>query len=464
VDPTKVTIAEIVLTRPYMRFIIGPDRSTNVQQVLTGPEPGTQAAEPSKSQPAPAKPVSQQPVPVRIGLIRLIDGSTHFADFSLKPVIDTGIFGLNGTIKGLSSNELSKADVSIEGKVDKYAPVAIKGTINPLTGDAFTDIGVSFKNVELTTVSPYAAKFAGYPISKGKITLDLRYKLNKKLLEAENNVVIEQLTLGDKIEGPDATSLPVKLAIALLKDRKGVIDIDLPVRGDLNDPDFKYGRVLLGVLMNLLTKAVTSPFNLVAGLVGGSAEELSVVEFPAGTRGLATAEESKLKTLAKALDERPGLRLDVTGAADPEADRVALAELRLNRELLALKTPETPGAGKPAAGESDFNRLPASEQTDLIKSLYLKRYGKLPEFQAAPGQADKPVPVSTQELKNRLLGDILIDDSELRLLGQDRAKRIQEYLITQGGILPERVYLLDVKLDAKARDGTVSSNLSLNSE
>jgi hypothetical protein len=342
--------------------------------------------------------------------------------------------------------------------------VAIKGTINPLTGDAFTDIGVSFKNVELTTVSPYAAKFAGYPISKGKITLDLRYKLNKKLLEAENNVVIEQLTLGDKIEGPDATSLPVKLAIALLKDRKGVIDIDLPVRGDLNDPDFKYGRVLLGVLMNLLTKAVTSPFNLVAGLVGGSAEELSVVEFPAGTRGLATAEESKLKTLAKALDERPGLRLDVTGAADPEADRVALAELRLNRELLALKTPETPGAGKPAAGESDFNRLPASEQTDLIKSLYLKRYGKLPEFQAAPGQADKPVSVSTQQLKNRLIGDITIDDSELRLLGQDRAKRIQEYLITQGGILPERVYLLDVKLDAKARDGTVSSNLSLNSE
>ncbi|HMK22674.1 MAG TPA: DUF748 domain-containing protein, partial [Terriglobales bacterium] len=463
-EPTSVAITEIVATKPYVRFIIGPDRTTNIQHLFAKPDSEARVEEPPPSMAGSATQSSSPPVPVRIGLIRFVDGSAHFADFSLKPIIDTGIYGLNGTIKGLSSKELTKADVSLDGKVDKYAPVAVKGTINPLTSEAFTDIGMSFKNVELTTVSPYATKFGGYPITKGKLSLDLRYKLAKHLLDAENNVVIEQLTLGDKVEGPDATSLPVKLAIALLKDRKGIIDIDLPVRGDLNDPDFKYGKVLLGVLINLVTKAVTSPFSLVGGLVGGSGEELRVVEFPAGARTLTSAEENKLKTLGKALEERPGLRLEIAGAADPKADRTALAEQKLHRDLLALRPAGTSGAAKQTGGEVDFSRLPESEQSDLIKTLYLKKFGKLPESPSTAGQAEKPAPVSIQTLKDRLLGEITIDEGELRLLAQERSRRIQEFLITQGGTPPERLYLLDIKIDAKAKDGIVASNLSLNSE
>lgn len=462
IDPTRVTIAEIVTVRPYLRFIIGPDRTTNAQQIFAKPDSDSGFAESPPLPPDSTNPPSQPEVPVQIGVIRLIDGSTHFADFSLKPVIDTGIFGLHGTIKGLSSKERSKADVSLDGKVDKYAPVAIKGKINPLTSDVFTDVGVSFKNVELTTVSPYSTKFAGYPITKGKISLDLQYKLSKNVLVAENKVVIEQLTLGEKTESPDATSLPVKLAIALLKDRNGVIDIDLPVRGDLNSPDFKYGRVLLGVLVNLITKAVLSPFNLVAGLVGGSGEELSVVEFPVGTDRLTSVSEGKLTSLAKALTERPGLRLEIAGAADGEVDRAALAEMKLNQDLVTLKGAGLTTTGKPVPENGDISRLSETEQAALVKALYLKKFGKLPESPPAPGQADKPVPVSIQALKDRLLSDITVGEDEIRLLGQERARRIQDYLVTQGSLPRERIYLLDIKMDAKARDGSVGSNLSLN--
>jgi len=462
IDPTRVSIAEIVTVRPYFRFIIGPDRTTNVQQIFTKPDLDSGIAE---SPPLPSdstNPSAQPTVPVQIGAIRLVDGSTHFADFSLKPVIDTGIFGLHGTIKGLSSKERSKADVSLDGKVDKYAPVAIKGKINPLTSDAFSDVAVSFKNVELTTVSPYSTKFAGYPITKGKISVDLRYKLSKNVLEAENKVVIDQLTLGEKTESPDATSLPVKLAIALLKDRNGVIDIDLPVRGDLNSPDFKYGRVLLDVLVNLITKAVLSPFNLVAGLVGGSGEELSVVEFPVGTDTLTSVSEGKLTSLAKALTERPGLRVEIAGAADGEVDRAALAEMKLNQDLIAFRDADLKPTGKPTPENGAISRLSETEQAALVKALYLKKFGKLPESLPTPGQTDKPAPVSIQTLKDRLLSDITIGEGEIRLLGQERARRIQDYLVTQGSIPPERIYLLDIKVDAQARDGSVSSNLSLN--
>lgn len=463
VKPTSVAISTIVVKKPYVRLIIGPDRTTNLQAILVKPDSADGTAD---AQPPPTdakKKAGEAEVPVRIGTVQIVDGSAHFADYSFKPIVETGIYRINGTIKGLSSKELSRADVSIESQVDNYAPVRVEGKINPLTSDAFTDITVSFKNVELTTVSPYSNKFAGYPIQKGKISIDLMYKLSKKVLEAENKVVIDQLTLGEKVEGPDATSLPVKLAIALLKDRHGVIDVNLPVRGDLNDPDFQYGRLLLNVFMNLITKAVTSPFNLIAGLVGASGEELSGVQFPLGSATLPPASETKLKTLAKALSDRPGLRLEVAGAADPGADSTALAETKLHRELVKLKLEELQAAGRPAPAGADTALLTDTEQAALVRALYVKKFGRLPEPSA---QTDSKAPeaptVQIASLKGQLLRDIKVDESEIRLLAQDRAKRIQDFLVTQVGIAPERVFLLDVKVDAKEEAGSVAVKLGLN--
>jgi hypothetical protein len=209
--------------------------------------------------------------------------------------------------------------------VGKVAPLKIAGTINPLTEDAFTDLTITLGGMDLTAESPYSGKYVGYRLSKGKLSLDLKYKVSQKQLEAENKVVVDQLTFGEKVDSPDATSLPVPLAVALLKDRKGRIDIDLPIRGDLKDPDFKYGKVVISTLLNLLTKIVASPFTLMGKLIpgGGNEEDLQFIAFDPGSATVPDQEVKKFEALAKGLEERPGLRLEIAGTADPELDRAA---------------------------------------------------------------------------------------------------------------------------------------------
>jgi hypothetical protein len=368
---------------------------------------------------------------------------------SVEPSIDTGIEGLRGSITGLSSRTLARADVRLRGNVGRHAPVSIDGRINPLSDDPFTDLSVRFKNVDMAVLSPYAMRFAGYAIKQGKASVDLQYKLSKSTLEAENKVVLEQLTLGDKVESPDATSLPVKLAVALLKDRNGVIHIDLPVRGNLQDPEFQYGRMLVGVLMNLVKKAAMSPFQTVARLVGGDDDELSAVPFPVGDKALTPAGEKHLAALAKALRERPELRLEVAGAADAEADRIALANRKLTRELISMKAAGT--RSEPPQDDSGAVPLTDAEEADLIRTMYAKRYGKVPAREAALPEA----------LKDRLLQGIAVDDDEIRDLGRERARQIEDYLVVREGIPPERIYVQDVNVDAKAEDGRVAIALAL---
>ncbi|MFV9645868.1 MAG: DUF748 domain-containing protein, partial [Desulfobacterales bacterium] len=253
----------------------------------------------------------------------------------------TGIQNLKGTVKGLSSESLARADVLLEGKVDKYAPVKISGQINPLSEDAYTDLALSFKNIELATFTPYSGKFAGYAIKKGKLSLDLKYKVSEDLLIGENEIFVDQLTFGERIDSPDATTLPVRLAIALLKDREGRIDIDLPVRGDLSDPEFSYGRIVVNALVNLITKIVTSPFAALANLVGGDGEELSFVEFEFGSAGLLAGQIRKLDNLAKALYERPALRLEIKGVADTKIRPGGAGRSRTPESTETLKTKRT---------------------------------------------------------------------------------------------------------------------------
>ncbi|MGH7495800.1 MAG: DUF748 domain-containing protein [bacterium] len=325
-DSPFVAIHEIVARGPYIRMIIGPDRITNIQHIL-GPAADTLAAADSTLTETNHAGRDSTPVtPTRIPQVRIIDGSMNFSDLSLTPNFAVGIHEMNGTIQGLSSEQLDSAVVDLNGKVDKYAPVTISGLINPLTANAFTDILMKFQSIELTTFTPYSGKFLGYKIDKGKLHLDLHYVLNGRTLDSENHIVLDQLTLGEKVESPDATSLPLKLAIGLLKDSKGVIDLDIPVKGSLDDPKFSVWPIVWKALLNLLVKAVTSPFKLLGSLFGGGDDEdLEHVSFSPGADSLATGQRTKLDSLAKALTERPGLKLDVRGVAAPALDREALA-------------------------------------------------------------------------------------------------------------------------------------------
>ena len=444
------TIGEVIAAKPYADITISEDRTLNIRTILAKSDPPKAR---TATEPAPTKtaPLPSRPLLMKIGSIHIVDGSAHFADFSVQPIVDTGIYGLKGTIKGLSSEDRARADVALQGKVDKYAPVTIAGRINPLSTQAFTDLNVSFKNVELTTLSPYSTKFAGYPIVKGKLSMDLRYLLNHQQLEATTDLLIDQLTLGEKAESPDATSLPVKLAIALLKDRQGRINIELPVKGDLSHPEFQYGTLVKNVLTNVLTKVVASPFTLMARLVGGKSDELGEVPFPAGSAEILPNTIARLKAVAKSLEERPALQLEVSGIADPAADRAALSEVKLQSELEALKQTIPKKRRK-----SLFSTDPADmDDFGLLKALYVQQFGQLPE------RMDPNLPTAPEGLKTRLLLAFPVEDTELRLLAQERGKQIQHFLIHEAGIPAERVFLRDAKMSERARDCTVPSQLGL---
>jgi uncharacterized protein involved in outer membrane biogenesis len=440
--PASLTVHEIAAKQPYARFVLAADRTTNIENIMIEPADTTQVQ-------------SQEHTSVAVKAIRISRGILNFTDLSLSPNFTVSIESLNGSIKGLSSEQLARADVALEGKVDKYAPAEISGQINPLSEDAFTDIMVKFHGIELTTFAPYAGKYAGYRIDKGKLSLDLHYKLSKRFLEASNHVVMDQLTLGERVDSPDATSLPVKLAIALLKDRQGVIDLDIPVSGDLNDPKFKVMPLVFKVLVNLATKAVTAPFALLGSLFSGG-DDLSYVSFLPGVDSLDVTQQPKLASLAKALTERPALQLDIRGIASDSADGHAIASAQVIRQIRGSE--ET----------IDTSPLTPIEQ-DKARKLYLERYhttpdSLVPSVDSAGKKRDKRDygNAVTEAAVQKLIAETVISEDDMRALARRRADAVKGFLILQGGIEDARLMLQDVQTGAAAQDGRISMPLSLN--
>ncbi len=511
IEPNSLHIPEVVAKEPYARVTIWPDGSVNLSKVFSpenAKETGTPQAE------------TKAAMPIKVDTVSIENGSANFADMMIKPNFATGIKGLNGTIKGLSSESLARADVSLEGKVDEYAPAKIAGQINPLSEDVYTDLAMEFKNIELTSFNPYSGKFAGYAIEKGKLSLNLNYKVSEQILIGENNIVLDQLTLGERVENPDATNLPIGLAIALLKDRNGVIDIDLPIRGDLSDPEFSYGHIIFKALLNLIAKAATSPFAMLGGLIGSGGEELSFVEFGFGSAELQPQEAGKLDALAKALLERPALALEIRGAADTEHDRLALAEAKLLEQLKLAKVNESRRRNKATVVPPDMVLLDEDYERLLLEAYYEKYdedpqdlllgepetpiigEGQAPESaqpaaspeSGGPGSAFANVGrqltesvqgllgfrssardramrdleetpekfgILIQRARHRLAGDIPVDEAELRQLAQTRSNNIKGYLIETGGIPNESLYIIDALVDRVSGGNEMRVDLAL---
>ena len=328
-QPDKLDIDEIRLSRPTGEIIIGQDHTLNLSKVFKARDGRTNTA----ASPKPDSKQGQKAFPVRIGKIDIEKGDMIFADLSLQPQFMTRINDLKGRISALSSAGDLPSQVQLDGHVDQYGLAKITGKINVFNPGLSTDLSLIFKNVEMTKLTPYSGKFAGRRITSGKLSMNLKYRIQDQKLIGDNQIIVDKLTLGEHIDSPSAVNLPLDLALALLRDSSGRIDIGLPVSGDLNDPQFSYGNLIWKALVNLLTKIVTSPFRALGSLLGGEGEQQDVVVFEPGKAELLPPEMEKLHKMADMLKNRPQLILNVQGQYVPDTDG---AEIKAQTVLLTI--------------------------------------------------------------------------------------------------------------------------------
>ncbi|QNH07756.1 DUF748 domain-containing protein [Pseudomonas sp. B11D7D] len=446
----SLAIERVELDQPYARFVINENLTTNVSELIV-PQPAT---------PNENKANASKPLAIRIGGVAINDGSANFADFSLTPSFATAVQQMNGRIGVLDNQKPQAASVDIQGKVDRYAPMSIKGKLTPFDPLNSLDIATSFKNVELTTITPYSGKFAGYRIRKGRLNLDLHYRIEKGQLNAENKVLVENLQLGERVDSPDAVDLPIRLAVALLKDTQGRISIELPVQGDLNNPQFSVMPIVWQTLRNLVLRAAQAPFKFIAGLVGGSNVDLSTVPFSAGSAELEGDARQALDTLAKALEERPNLRLEVEGQAAQSADGPLLAEQRLQREFRETWYKVLQRRGDKVPASPDELTVAEDEQAALLEGIYRARLKQQPPAEWSELDSEQ----RQQNMRKAVLDSWAKSKLLLRQLAQQRAATIKDYLVEQGGLYDERVYLIDANLGDPEADGRVLTTLHLDSQ
>lgn len=453
----SLSIDKVNLFQPYARFMINDDRTTNIDDLLV-PQPPDAGAKTAAAKPAASK---DKPLGIHIGGIAINDGSANFADFSLTPNFATAVQQLNGAIGTIDSRQAKPASVDIKGKVDRYAPVTIKGAVNPFDPMASLDIATSFKRVELTTLTPYSGKFAGYRIRKGRLNLDLHYLITKGQLKAENKVVVEQLQLGEKVDSPDATSLPLKLAIALLKDVDGKISIELPVSGDLNNPQFSVMPIVWQTLRNLIVKAAAAPFKMIGGLIsGGGSEDLGTVSFAAGSSDLSKEAEASLIKLSGALKERPALRLEIEGTAAQSSDGPLIAEQRLEREYQYNYYKMLQRRGDKVPAQASLLQVPEGEKGPLLEGIYRTRLKTQPPAEWKDlGKEERTAKMRADVIKFWASSDVL-----LRQLGQDRASSIKDFLVDKAQMADDRVYFIDANLGEAQSDGRVITPMHLDAE
>jgi uncharacterized protein involved in outer membrane biogenesis len=440
-NPLLIDIKGISLTDFYARAYVNQDGVVNLQDILKGEEAkaGDSSPTPPRQEAGPA-PMGEKESSknIKVDTITLQGGKIDFSDKSLNTEFSLSLSEIGGRVSGLSSGEDTTADVELRAKLNDYAPLEITGKINPLRDDLFVDLKARIKDLDLSPATPYSGKYVGYTIEKGKLSFDLNYLIVKRKLDSQNNIFIDQFTFGDKVESPQATKLPVKLAVALLKDRKGEIKLDLPVTGSLDDPKFKIWGIILKILVNLISKAATSPFSLLGALIGGG-EELSFVEFDYGGTTLSEPNLKKIETLVKALYDRPSIKMDIEGHVDVEKDAESLKQLFFNRKIKAQKLKEMVKQGQSAVPVDEV-KIESPEYGKYLKMAYKEE--KFPKPKNVLGMAkDIPAP----EMEKLMLTYTQVQEGDLRILASQRSLKVKDILLKSGQVEPERVFILEPK-------------------
>ncbi len=466
-EPFSLNISQIALNNFYSKIVVRKNGTLNLQNLVSKEESEkketnqTAAIQPQVSSSEVAEPgtrkINSDQKSIKVGAVTIQGGTLNFTDNHLPEQFTTTFFNLGGRVSGLSSEDAQMADVDLRGNLENHSPLQISGKINPLRDDIFIDLTVSFKDIELSPVTPYTGTFLGYTVEKGKLNLDLKYHIEKKVLNSENKIFVDQFTFGNKVESDKATNLPVKLGLALLKDRKGEIHLDVPVTGRTDDPKFSIWRLVFQVLSNLMVKAVSSPFSLLSSMFGGG-EDLSSIPFTNGSSTLRPQEELKLKSLAKALTDRPALKIELKAYVDPVRDAESYKSELLDRKIRNEKYITLAKEQQSSGINAEAVKVLPEEYSAYLKAVYKKE--KFPKPRNMIGLV-KDLPDG--EMKKLIITNTVVGNNELRALAQERNSAVMNYLINREGVDSKRIFQKIDDINKKPeKEGVSASRVELN--
>lgn len=431
-----VDIGRVTFSNFYGRVLLDEQGQLHLHDILA--KGGAEATPPRAVSLPTEAPADAPPLRLRIGRLELQNGQVTYTDNFIQPHYTAELTAINGGIGAFGTETAKPAPVDVAARLTANGPITIKGNVNPLADKPSLDLRAVAKEIQLTNLTGYSTKYTGYPITKGKLNVDLHYRLADDRLRADNRILIDQLTFGPRVQNDTATDLPVQLAITLLKNPKGQIDVDIPVSGSLNDPQFDIGSLIWNAVGNLLMKAITSPFTLLANALGlaGGGEDLGYVVFAAGSAVLPEEGQEKLETIAKLLAEKPSLNLNLIGRTDPEVDAPALREAHVKQLVVRQKVREMREQGwRPDEASLTIRD---AEYPRLLAEVYAaaRRSGSLA---AAPANA------GVTEMEQALAETAATDAAAYTRLAQARAEAVRAHLATK---LPTpRLFITAPKLD-----------------
>ncbi|MDX2478739.1 MAG: DUF748 domain-containing protein [Desulfuromusa sp.] len=454
IAPLSLHIKDVVLSDYLANIQITPEGRVNLTSITATEGENDGKETDSKSPRIEETVITEETVPsdppdISIDSLTLQGGTVSFIDRHLSSIFSTTMYELGGRVTGLASAEQMQADVDLRGQLENHSPLTISGKINPLSRDLFADLTLSFKDIDLTPMTPYSGTYLGYVIDKGKLYLDLTYHIEHQKISAKNKVMIDQFTFGNIVESDQATSLPVAFAVALLKDNNDEIHLDIPISGDLSDPDFSIAGVIFTVLKNLLVKAATSPFSLLSSMLGGD-EDFTGISFASGITTIDEAQLTKLAGLAEMLAKRPALTLEISGYADKELDPEGYRQDQLRQMLVDTKWRTMEEDGTAPASKPD---IIISEEEYPVVLLDVYKNTEFPRPRNFIGILKKlPVP----EMEKLLLTNIPAGEEQVQGLAKARALAVRDALQAVNEEIKPRLFLKKTDIYQPPKDGPAS--------
>lgn len=446
IPDTSLQAGEIILDGFTGHILIDPDGSVNIQKLMKNKGVEREPQEEKQDSDNAKRENSAQEI--NIGKIELSNGKILFTDKSVTPGYHSKLHELNASLTGV--NPEVPASFDLHGKLNS-SKLEISGTVQPLATTKSGNLRVNIDGVELSSMTPYSGKYIGRGIRKGKLSVDLEYAVDDRNIDAKNALFFDQLSLGENVESDNAVSLPLDLAIALMQNRKGEIKLNVPVQGNLDDPEFSIGGIVVKVIMNMIVKAATSPFALIGALIG-SEEQLDQIVFEPGLATLDQSETDKLDKLASVLYDRPGLKIELAGFTDSDSDRRAIHETLFWQQLKARKLEEAVKKGKMGLSLESINISDEEFQKYLWQAYKAAPFKKEKNFIGMV----KKVPPADQEKMMRVF--LEVGDDQLALLASKRAAAVSHFLVEKKQIEAERVFLVEEKR-VEDSDSTASGRI-----